>query len=63
MGLKRAMMIGIDGMDPQIVQRLVDMGRLPNFKRAIAQGTATKALDISNRNASKLGFSGDWQLA
>lgn len=46
MGLKRAMMIGIDGMDPQIVQRLVDMGRLPNFKRAIAQGTATKGLDM-----------------
>ncbi len=46
MGSKRAMMIGIDGMDPQIVQRLVDMGRLPNFKRAIAQGTATKGLDM-----------------
>lgn len=46
MGLKRAMMIGIDGMDPVLVRRLIDMGRLPNFKKALEKGIAPKGLDM-----------------
>ena len=40
MGKKRAMMLGLDGADPFVIRRLIDMGRLPNFKRVLEEGTA-----------------------
>ena len=46
MALKRTMMIGIDGMDPKIVQRLLAAGRLPNMKRALDGGVTTPGMDM-----------------
>lgn len=46
MGLKRTMMIGIDGMDPKIVKRLIEAGRLPNMKRALEGGVTTPGMDM-----------------
>ena len=40
MGKKRAMMLGLDGADPLVVRRLIDMGRLPNMKRVLEEGVA-----------------------
>lgn len=37
---KRAMMLGLDGADPLIIKRLIDMGRMPNMKRVLKEGTA-----------------------
>ena len=34
----RVMMIGMDGMDPVLLQRYMDEGKLPNFKRLSLQG-------------------------
>ena len=46
MALKRVMMIGIDGMDPKIVRRMLDAGRLPHMQRALDSGVATAGLDM-----------------
>jgi predicted AlkP superfamily phosphohydrolase/phosphomutase len=35
---RRVVILGIDGMDPKILQRLIDEGEMPNFKRLIEQG-------------------------
>lgn len=35
---KRAMMIGLDGADPFVIDRMISQGKLPNFKRAIDDG-------------------------
>jgi hypothetical protein len=32
------MVLGIDGMDPKLLQTFVDQGRLPNFKALMAEG-------------------------
>lgn len=40
MAVKRAMMLGLDGADPFVIKKLIDMGRLPNMKRALEQGAA-----------------------
>lgn len=32
------MVLGIDGMDPKLLQTFVDQGRMPNFKALIAEG-------------------------
>lgn len=40
MGKKRGMMIGIDGADPFVIDRMIDEGKLPNFKRAIEGGVS-----------------------
>ena len=32
---KRAMMLGLDGADPFVVKKLIDMGRLPNLSRIL----------------------------
>ncbi len=34
----RVLMIGMDGMDPGLLQRFMDEGKLPNFKRLAEQG-------------------------
>ena len=34
----RVLMIGMDGMDPVLLQRYMDEGKLPHFKRLAAQG-------------------------
>ena len=46
MGLKRAMVIGLDAADPVQVQRLMDEGKMPNLKKLLAQGTAHKSLSM-----------------
>ncbi len=35
---KRVMMIGLDGADPFVIKKMIDMGRLPNIKKAIENG-------------------------
>ena len=35
---KRAMMIGLDGADPFVIDRLIKKGKLPNLKRVIEDG-------------------------
>ncbi|MEW5979272.1 MAG: alkaline phosphatase family protein [Acidobacteriota bacterium] len=37
-GKKKIMVLGIDGMDPKILGRLVNEGKLPNFEKLIAEG-------------------------
>jgi predicted AlkP superfamily phosphohydrolase/phosphomutase len=35
---KKVMILGIDGMDPKLLQKFVDEGRLPNFKALMEEG-------------------------
>ncbi len=35
---KKVMVLGIDGMDPKLLQIFVDQGRMPNFKALMAEG-------------------------
>ena len=37
---KRAMMLGLDGADPFVVKKMIEMGRLPNLKRVLEEGAA-----------------------
>jgi len=37
-GGKRLVVLGFDGMDPRALQRMMDQGRMPNFKRLIEKG-------------------------
>ncbi len=37
-GNKRVIVLGMDGMDPQLLQRFMDEGKLPNLKRLAEQG-------------------------
>jgi len=36
---KRVIVIGIDGLDPRLVERMMDDGQLPNFARLAREGT------------------------
>jgi predicted AlkP superfamily phosphohydrolase/phosphomutase len=36
---KKVVILGVDGLDPGLLQSFVDSGNLPNFKRLIAQGS------------------------
>ncbi len=36
---KRVVVVGLDGLDPQITQELMDRGQLPNLKRLAEQGS------------------------
>ena len=38
---EKILLIGIDGMDPKIVDKLMSEGKLPNFKRLKEQGGYT----------------------
>lgn len=40
--LKRAVIIGLDGLDPDVTQRLLDDGKLPNLARLAAKGSFRK---------------------
>ena len=46
MGMKRAMMIGLDGADPVRVKKLIAEGRMPNMKKLLEKGIATENLDM-----------------
>ena len=35
---KKVVVLGIDGMDPKLLQAFVDQGRMPNFKALMAEG-------------------------
>src|SRR3954471_3253156 len=35
---KKVMVLGIDGMDPKLLQTFVDQGRMPNFKALMQEG-------------------------
>ncbi len=37
-GGKRLVVLGFDGMDPRALQRMIDQGRMPNFKKLIEKG-------------------------
>src|SRR5262249_38986102 len=39
---KRAVILGFDGMDPELADRFMAEGKLPNLARLRAQGTFTK---------------------
>ncbi len=43
---KKAIVLGIDGMDPIITKRLLEEGRLPNIKRYLEQGSAREELNM-----------------
>ncbi len=36
---KRVIVLGLDGLDPKMVQAMIDMGRAPNFKKLAAMGS------------------------
>ena len=38
-GVPRVVVVGLDGLDPQRLRRLIDDGRLPNFKALQEEGT------------------------
>ena len=40
--IKRVIIIGLDGMDPNLAKKYMDEGKLPNFKKLSEQGTFTK---------------------
>ena len=44
MGLKRAMVIGLDSADPVQVRRLIDEGKMPNLKKLLDNGVANDNL-------------------
>lgn len=39
--VERVVVVGLDGLDPQRIRRLMNAGKLPNFKRLAEQGTFT----------------------
>jgi len=39
MSFKRVLVVGIDGLDPDILERMMDAGELPNFARLRREGT------------------------
>jgi predicted AlkP superfamily phosphohydrolase/phosphomutase len=41
-GTRSVVVLGIDGMDPDLLQRFVAEGRMPNFERLIKQGSFSK---------------------
>lgn len=46
MGLKRAMLLGLDGADPVVIKRMIAEGRLPNMQKIMEQGAHTENLDM-----------------
>ena len=35
---KKVVVLGVDGLDPKLLQKFVDQGRMPNFEKLIAEG-------------------------
>ena len=46
MGLKRAMLLGLDGADPLVLKRLMAENRLPNMQKVMEQGAHTEKMDM-----------------
>lgn len=46
MGLKRAMLLGLDGGDPLVIKRMIAEGRLPNIKKVMEQGVHNPSLSM-----------------
>lgn len=44
MNNKKAIILGIDGMDPKLCKRYLDEGKLPNIKKMLARGSAREDL-------------------
>jgi predicted AlkP superfamily phosphohydrolase/phosphomutase len=40
--VKRAIFLGLDGLDPRVTERLMDAGKLPNLARLRAEGSYTR---------------------
>ncbi|MFZ5645884.1 MAG: alkaline phosphatase family protein [Bacillota bacterium] len=38
---KKVMLVGLDGADPMLIKKLIDEGRLPNFKKLLDMGVTT----------------------
>lgn len=38
-GDRKLIVLGIDGMDPQLLQQFMDEGKMPNFSRLVSQGS------------------------
>lgn len=53
---KKVLVLGMDGMDPQLLQRFMDEGKLPNFKRLAEQGDF-RPLTTSNPPQSPVAWS------
>ncbi|KAA3607201.1 MAG: nucleotide pyrophosphatase [Planctomycetota bacterium] len=53
---KRLVVVGFDGMDPELAQRWMDDGRLPNFK-ALAEEGCFKSLQTSYPSMSPVAWS------
>lgn len=53
---ERLLVIGIDGMDPAILQRLMDAGQMPNF-RALAEAGAMASLETTMPPQSPVAWS------
>lgn len=55
-GLRRLIVLGVDGMDPQLLQRFLDANRLPNCRRLIEMG-GFRRLATSNPPQSPVAWS------
>lgn len=47
---EKVMVLGLDGLDPSLVRKYVNMGELPNFKKYIEKGSARKDLKMLGAN-------------
>ena len=43
---KRALMLRLDGADPLVIKKMIEMGRLPNMKKLLEEGTAPENLSM-----------------
>ncbi|MBD3349140.1 MAG: nucleotide pyrophosphatase [Candidatus Eisenbacteria bacterium] len=54
--IKRAVVLGLDGLDPVLVRKYMDEGKLPNFKKLAEEGDF-KPLGTSNPSMSPVAWS------
>jgi len=45
---KKVLLIGLDGADPLLMQKYVDEGRLPNFKKVLESGVSTQGYSMQS---------------
>ena len=45
---QKLVILGFDGMDPRLVQRWMDEGKLPNFKKLAARGGGVHPLETTH---------------
>jgi predicted AlkP superfamily phosphohydrolase/phosphomutase len=53
----RVLVLGFDGMDPQLLQRFLDQGALPHFRQLIQEGGDFKTLGTTNPPQSPVAWS------